>query len=250
MASPGKAVILLSILLVVLHSSDARKVKFDSRAGSVGDAVCDWPNGQQYWPHPTDCHMFIQCTPYGPQEMSCAPGTAWTQALTTCDFVANTDCGQEPPAPTTAAPTEPPAPVCSAPFKLRGDECFYVSEDSGDRVNWDDARQRCIDMGSDLAEPKDMVDFVEYIKESYNNSRNTIWLGATDKAAEGEWFWLSGEPVPPAMWKGWPGKQPSGDGNCMEIHWRQKDGFYMNDWYCRNKGYYACEIDMKLPAAK
>merc|ERR1712212_379155 len=46
----------------------------------------------QYWPHPTDCHMFIQCAPYGPQEMPCAPGTVWDQSILTCNHQATTPC--------------------------------------------------------------------------------------------------------------------------------------------------------------
>jgi len=101
-------------------------------------------------------------------------------------------------------------------------------------------------MGSDLAQPQDMVDFVKYIKENYSESKSiaTIWLGATDRAVEQEWRWVSGEPVPSAMWKGWPDNQPSGDGNCMEIHYLPRNDFYMNDWYCARKGLYACEFDL------
>ncbi|CAL4141770.1 unnamed protein product, partial [Meganyctiphanes norvegica] len=245
----GKGCCLLgAVILIVLQSSNAKSVKFNSRAGSVGDATCNWPTGQQYWPHPTDCHMFIQCTPYGPQEMHCAPGTAWSQPITTCDWEVNTDCGRAtPPSPPTAAPTAAPTappPSCPAPFKLRGNECFFVSEDKTDLLDWDESRQRCISMGSDLAQPQNMVDFVAYIEESYPESKSTIWLGATDKDVEQEWYWVSGEPVPPAMWKPWPANQPSGDGNCMEVHWWPHTGFYMNDWHCHNKGHFACEFDM------
>merc|ERR1712243_349286 len=189
---------------------------------------CDWPNGQIYWPHPTECNMFIQCTPQGPQEMTCAPGTAWVQALHHCDF--HTDCGKEP--------------SCPEPFEMRGDECFFVAEGQIELLNWDESRQKCLNMGADLAMPHDMVDFVNYIKENYANSKSTIWLGATDREVEQEWKWVTGEPVPAEMWKPWPHNQPSGDGNCMEIHYWPHTDFYMNDWYCHKKGYYACEFDL------
>ncbi|CAL4226775.1 unnamed protein product, partial [Meganyctiphanes norvegica] len=109
---------------------------------------------------------------------------------------------------------------CPPPYILRGTKCFFVSEDKNNLLSWDEAHQTCLRMGGVLAQPQDMVDFVNYISESYPNSSNsTIWLGATDREVEQEWHWLSGEPVPPAMWKPWPQNQPSGDGNCMEIHW-------------------------------
>jgi len=221
-------------------SSESDGDEDTSEGGGVEDTPCNWPTGQQYWPHPTNCRMFVQCAPYGPQEMHCAPGTAWSQSLLTCDYEAKTDCGMHQP---TAPPPDNPV-TCPSPYKLRGTECLFVSEDGNDLLNWDESRQRCQSMGGDLAQPQDMVDFVEYIKESYNNSKSTIWLGATDKEVEQEWYWLSGEPVPPAMWEPWPGNQPSGDGNCLEIHWWPHTSFYMNDWKCNKKGHFACQFNM------
>ncbi|XP_063861437.1 mucin-2-like [Scylla paramamosain] len=52
----------------------------------------DCSGGQQYFPHPTDCRKFIQCAPYGPQEMPCAEGTIWNQWLLTCDHEDITPC--------------------------------------------------------------------------------------------------------------------------------------------------------------
>ncbi|XP_042234429.1 uncharacterized protein PB18E9.04c-like [Homarus americanus] len=52
----------------------------------------DCSSGQQYFQHPTDCHKFIQCAPYGPQEMPCAPGTVWDQNLLTCNHQHSTQC--------------------------------------------------------------------------------------------------------------------------------------------------------------
>ena len=46
----------------------------------------------QYWPHPTNCEMFIQCTSYGPQEMPCGKGTRWDQELLTCNHEYSTSC--------------------------------------------------------------------------------------------------------------------------------------------------------------
>merc|ERR1719369_274124 len=82
---------------------------------------CDWPNGQQYWEHPTDCTKFIQCAPYGPQEMPCGAKTRWDQSILTCNHEYAVDCitgnydnddgtcgqdeGDEP-----TSPPEPPLP--------------------------------------------------------------------------------------------------------------------------------------------
>ncbi|XP_037775770.1 uncharacterized protein LOC119572895 [Penaeus monodon] len=40
--------------------------------------------GQQYWQHPMDDNMFIECDPSGPRVKSCEPGTVWDQGLLKC----------------------------------------------------------------------------------------------------------------------------------------------------------------------
>ncbi|XP_042889196.1 balbiani ring protein 3-like isoform X1 [Penaeus japonicus] len=58
-----------------------------------GNFSCvDCSTGQQYWQHPSDCHKFIQCAPYGPQEMPCPAGTRWDQKILTCNHEQNTPC--------------------------------------------------------------------------------------------------------------------------------------------------------------
>nr|XP_027223272.1 eggshell protein 2A-like [Penaeus vannamei] len=52
--------------------------------GGIDGCVIDCSLGK-YLPHPTDCRKFIQCAPYGPEEMPCAPGTVWNQQKLTCD---------------------------------------------------------------------------------------------------------------------------------------------------------------------
>ncbi|XP_037776681.1 LOW QUALITY PROTEIN: uncharacterized transmembrane protein DDB_G0289901-like [Penaeus monodon] len=52
--------------------------------GSIDGCVIDCSLGK-YLPHPSDCRKFIQCAPYGPEEMPCAPGTVWNQQKLTCD---------------------------------------------------------------------------------------------------------------------------------------------------------------------
>ncbi|XP_018026015.1 hornerin isoform X2 [Hyalella azteca] len=59
--------------------------------GIVDGCVINCEVGQ-YYPHPTDCTKFIQCAPYGPQEMPCAPGTRWDQELLTCHHEGSTKC--------------------------------------------------------------------------------------------------------------------------------------------------------------
>ena len=60
-------------------------------SGIIDGCVIDCTLGE-YYPHPTDCTKFIQCTPYGPQEMPCAAGTRWDQSLLTCNHESVTEC--------------------------------------------------------------------------------------------------------------------------------------------------------------
>ncbi|KAG0700419.1 Peritrophin-1 [Chionoecetes opilio] len=55
----------------------------------------DCSGGQQYFPHPTNCRMFIQCAPYGPQPMPCGNDTIWDQRLLTCNHEDITPCCTE-----------------------------------------------------------------------------------------------------------------------------------------------------------
>ena len=57
----------------------------------IGGCIIDCTLGG-YYRHPTDCTWFIQCAPYGPQEMPCGPGTRWDQVILTCNHEATTQC--------------------------------------------------------------------------------------------------------------------------------------------------------------
>ena len=45
-----------------------------------------------YFRHPTDCTKFIQCSPYGPQELPCGTGTRWDQNFLQCMPDDSTPC--------------------------------------------------------------------------------------------------------------------------------------------------------------
>ncbi|CAL4133700.1 unnamed protein product [Meganyctiphanes norvegica] len=53
---------------------------------------CNWPLGQQYHPHPSDCTKFIHCSPLGPIEKDCAAGTRFDINLSICNHAATTPC--------------------------------------------------------------------------------------------------------------------------------------------------------------
>ncbi|XP_037774166.1 spidroin-1-like [Penaeus monodon] len=62
--------------------------------GSIDGCVIDCSLGK-YLPHPSDCRNFIQCAPYGPEEMPCAPGTVWNQQKLTCDHDGFSVCDRQ-----------------------------------------------------------------------------------------------------------------------------------------------------------
>ncbi|CAL4139303.1 unnamed protein product [Meganyctiphanes norvegica] len=66
---------------------------FDNTSEGVDASFRIRQSGIQVWPHPTNCHMYMQCTPSGPTEKPCGKNTAWSQSKRTCDHEANVDCG-------------------------------------------------------------------------------------------------------------------------------------------------------------
>ena len=60
-------------------------------SGIIDGCVVECTLGE-YLQHPTDCTKFIQCAPYGPQEMSCSAGTRWDQTILTCNHESATEC--------------------------------------------------------------------------------------------------------------------------------------------------------------
>ncbi|CAL4082452.1 unnamed protein product, partial [Meganyctiphanes norvegica] len=139
---------------------------------------------------------------------------------------------------------EQPTGTCPAPFRKRGSEYFYFHDTS--KMNWDDALKHCKSLGGSLAEPANMDDFIAHIESSYSHMKYDIWLGATDRSVEQSWKWLSGGSVPSSLWPAWPGNQPSGDGDCMQIHYHGYSGFFLNDYWCHVKGYFVCECTPKV----
>uniref|UniRef100_A0A0R3RL39 Chitin-binding type-2 domain-containing protein n=1 Tax=Elaeophora elaphi TaxID=1147741 RepID=A0A0R3RL39_9BILA len=54
---------------------------------SISDEECPKPNG--FFPHPSDCHSFIQCSNNHPHEMHCPPKTFFNDEIKVCDLMYN-----------------------------------------------------------------------------------------------------------------------------------------------------------------
>ncbi|KAK3892336.1 hypothetical protein Pcinc_003789 [Petrolisthes cinctipes] len=75
-------------------------------------------------------------------------------------------------------------------------------------------------------------------------SHEAVWMGASDIASEGQWFWLSGTQLPNNF--PWDGIQPdNGGGNedCLEIAYK-RDGtnVFYNDHVCTYPRHFVCEL--------
>ena len=71
--------------------------------------------------------------------------------------------------------------------------------------NWEDARSRCFQDGTELAAPRSLAESSWFVDKARELGLDTIWLGVTDKDSEGTWTnqhglpqtyfnWYPGEP--------------------------------------------------------
>lgn len=126
--------------------------------------------------------------------------------------------------------------ACPEPFMNLGEECFsFQLEDK----SWADSRQRCLEIGGDLAIPKNLTEVRLFINSNFpRKNRRNFWLGGIENNKT--WEWLSGEPVHPALWYT---NEPSGNGDCLAMF----DGWerVLSDFPCENERRSVCEHVMR-----
>ncbi|XP_047484342.1 uncharacterized protein LOC125036028 isoform X1 [Penaeus chinensis] len=140
-----------------------------------------------------------------------------------------------------------PAPgSCSGNFVNIGGTCLYLATDTV--AVWGTARQFCQDLGGDLATFRDANAFAEtliYIKNLALARTANVWIGGYDQIAEGNWIWISKEPMP----RGSPfwgaigfGREPRGGlgENCAILY--GVDDFMIHDAPCTWKCKPLCQI--------
>lgn len=100
---------------------------------------------------------------------------------------------------TYSVPITPPGiPPDSKVFNGQGWKVFF------EQVNWDQAKQRCEQMGGQLAVIPDAPTW-GFVKSL---TRKTVWLGASDEDHEGTWKWIDGTPMSFTAWDdGEPGNK-------------------------------------------
>ncbi|XP_071145011.1 uncharacterized protein [Mytilus edulis] len=134
------------------------------------------------------------------------------------------------------------------------DACLLFVEHE---LSWDDARKSCRSLGGDLVTVKDSAKekfILDSLRLEHWNAAN-VWIGATDRAKEGDWRWIDGSQVTYRHFANGQGNNHdtgflfAGGSNedCALI--RRSDGGLWHDYPCHpivgNMGYhytYACEF--------
>ena len=80
---------------------------------------------------------------------------------------------------------------CSTDWTQYGSHCYKAFQVE---VSWDDARQECLDLNSDLASITNIVEN-SFIKTAFLlDQTEKIWIGLNDKEKEDEFHWSDGTP--------------------------------------------------------
>lgn len=124
---------------------------------------------------------------------------------------------------------------CTSPFRLVGQECFsFILED----MTWEGARQKCLELGADLASPRDITELRLYVGSRYpRKSRRNFWIGGWSQNKD--WQWLSGDPIDDRYWYT---NEPSGNGECLAMFDGWENPF--TDFPCDNERRAICQLNL------
>ena len=129
---------------------------------------------------------------------------------------------------------------CDDGWKSFLDHCYFFSSEV---TTWDKAMEFCQNNESSLLEI-DMDEEVQFILDT-PTAGHRLWLGAHDRAEEGQFTWLSSKrPVLPHLWYN---NEPNNGGNnedCVEIY-KHYDG-KLNDYVCSRNLNFACEKNIRF----
>ncbi|MBR6209386.1 MAG: protein kinase [Oscillospiraceae bacterium] len=127
----------------------------------------------------------------------------------------------------TPVPTEAPTPTPEPTEKPHGPQYVVHVEN----VSWEQAVQRCKDLGGTLAIPATEEEYKELIRVCTSARINYVWLGAS-RQADGNWATVDGEPMTFFNWgNGEPSFTDSGDGAAEDylMMWRSDENWPYND---------------------
>lgn len=105
----------------------------------------------------------------------------------------------------------PGIPADAKLFNGQGYKVFF------ERVNWDEAKQKCEALGGQLVVINDAATWA-FVKTL---TQRQVWLGATDEAKEGVWRWVDGSPM---VFTAWNDGEPDNEKKMEHYlaHWAAK----------------------------
>ena len=129
---------------------------------------------------------------------------------------------------------------CDDGWKSFLDHCYFFSSEA---TTWDKALEFCQNNESSLLEI-DMDEEVQFILDTPTAGQR-LWLGAHDRAEEGQFTWLSSKrPVLPHLWyKNEPNNGRNNE-DCVEIYKYYKGR--LNDCDCSRNFTFACEKNIRF----
>ena len=105
-----------------------------------------------------------------------------------------------------------------------------------ERMNWWEAQQFCVNQGGHLVTIINAAEN-EFISAFANQIGETILIGLTDEQTEGEFHWITGEPV---TYTNWAGSEPNDYGDGEDYTEIQVEGTW-NDVPTDYEIYFVCE---------
>ena len=128
------------------------------------------------------------------------------------------------------------AAACDKGWESFQSHCYFFGHD---KKTWDEAKDFCQAQNSSMAEieAENELQFVAKTSEA-----EYFWVGANDRAVEGQFIWYSSkQPVPQDYWYRGEPNNSEGDENCAELYTYPKYLGKLNDQQCYELRSYACE---------
>lgn len=114
---------------------------------------------------------------------------------------------------------------------------YYSLVNSGSNGSWHNAENNAIALGGHLVTINDAAE-ESWLRTTFGYTEN-FWIGFTDTAQEGQWEWISGEPVTYTHWNGGEPNNyapPSHGEDFAVLNWNDSTGAW-NDLDHERTGY-------------
>jgi hypothetical protein len=110
---------------------------------------------------------------------------------------------------------------CPLAWSQFNGSCYWVVQDG---MAWLEAREKCREMGSDLASSLSRAenDFINSLCTGRCEISTYMWLGGIDSGSEGRWTWVDGRKFEYTHWQTWSGNKGP-QANCIGYHIKRGD---------------------------